>query len=84
MTTSDIRPAARCPTNVGTLGSFVTRSQGESNLLRLGDALIFGIFTDETFSLICEHGWPEILGYTGVLLSSSSPTSNHRGNLTAF
>jgi len=62
MTTSDIRLATSCPTNVGTIDSFVIRSAGESNLLMLADAVTFGIYSDETFSLICERGWPEVLG----------------------
>lgn len=62
MTASDIRVASKCPAEVGTVASFVTRSQGESRLLALGSLLAFGMADDEIFEAICAEGWPEVLG----------------------
>ena len=62
MTASDIQVVAKCPTEVGTVVSFVTRSRGESTLLLLGSVLMFGTANDEIVEAICVEGWPEVLG----------------------
>lgn len=61
MTASDIQVVAKCPTDIGTIASFVTRSQGESQWLAVGSLFSFGA-DDQIFQAICDEGWPEVLG----------------------
>ena len=67
MASEDVNLIAKCPSEIGTIESFFTRTKSETNRLAIykgwqtSDAVHLDADTTDWPRRICEMGWPEAL-----------------------